>query len=229
MDKICLIIDDKDQQHAFNAQIRDVLNNKGYNVDAVFVNTTNPEVLNDEQNIDIGKLSSYISDSIKDKHIDVVATDFDLSDDSVNGLNIVEIVRNVCNRKKTPIVLYSGNLEKVIKSVIGDPIKDTSTLTADVKTLMLYHIHDFIDRTGYAESVNKILQEKETSTKQILLKKLREYPDMKFMSCYPVFTGKTLGNIADEIEKSTYHGQGFQSELIEQTVAYLIDINGDKE
>jgi hypothetical protein len=229
MDKICLIIDDKDQQHAFNAQIRDVLNKKGYNVDAVFINTTNPDVLNDEQNIDIGKLSNYISDSIKDKHIDVVATDFDLSDDAVNGLNIVEIVRNVCNRKRTPIVLYSGNLEKVIKSVIGDPIKDSSALTADVKTLMLYHIHDFIDRTGYAESVNKILQEKETSTKQILLKKLREYPDMKFMSCYPAFTGKTLGNIADEIEKSTYHGQGFQSELIEQTVAYLIDINGDKE
>lgn len=51
---------------------------------------------------------------------------------------------------------------------------------------------------------------------------------MKFMSCYPTFIGKTLGEIAEEIEKSTHHGEGFQSELIEQTVAYLVDISEAK-
>lgn len=229
MEKVCLIIDDKDQQHAFNAQIRDVLKGDGYNVTAVFINTTDPIVLNEEQNIDFKKLSNYIKDKISQIHIDVVATDFDLSDDYINGLKVVEIIRNICNRKKTPIILYSGNLDKVIKSVIGDPVKDASILTADVRNLMLYHIYDFIDRTGYAESVNRLLKEKESSTKQILLKKLREYPDMKFMSCYSPFEGKTLGEIANEIEKASYHGQGFQSELIEQTVAYLIEINHEFE
>lgn len=153
-----------------------------------------------------------------------MASDFDLSDDVVNGLDVIEIIRSI--REKVPIILYSGNLEKAIKSVMGDPAsKDLPTLINDVKKLMLHHISEFIDRTGYAASVIKVLKNKDTSTKQILLKKLREYPDLKLSSAYPIFSEKKLSQIADEIEKSTYQGQEFQQELIEQTIAYIIEIS----
>ena len=192
MEQVCLIVDDKDQQHTFKAQIQDILKKEGHNVEII--------------------------------HIDVVASDFDLSDDVVNGLDVIEIIRSI--REKVPIILYSGNLEKAIKSVMGDPAsKDLPTLINDVKKLMLHHISEFIDRTGYAASVIKVLKNKDTSTKQILLKKLREYPDLKLSSAYPIFSGKKLSQIADEIEKSTYQGQEFQQELIEQTIAYIIEIS----
>ena len=224
MKKVCLIIDDKDQQHTFEAQIRDILAKDGYTVDAVLINTTSPEVLDEAQNIDIAKLTEHIKRKIDSRHIDVVATDFDLSDESVNGLDIIEIIRNI--RSKVPIILYSGNLEKAIRSTIGDTTKkDADTLIKDVKKLMLHQISEFIDRTGYTSSVIKILKEKESVTRQILLKKLREYPDMIFLSAYPRFDGKRLAEIADEIEKSTYQGQDFQEELIEQTVAYMLKIS----
>lgn len=224
MEQVCLIVDDKDQQHTCKAQIQDILKKDGYNVEIIFINTTSPDLLNDEQNIDKDKLTACIKDKIEGKHIDVVASDFDLSDDVVNGLDIIEIIRSI--RGKVPIILYSGNLEKAIKSVMGDPAsKDLPTLINDVKKLMLHNISEFIDRTGYAASVIKILKNKDTSTKQILLKKLREYSDLKFSSAYPRLSGKTRGQIADEIEKSTYQGQEFQQELIEQTIAYIIEIS----
>ena len=58
---------------------------------------------------------------------------------------------------------------------------------------------------------------------------MREYPDLKLSSAYPIFSGKKLSQIADEIEKSTYQGQEFQQELIEQTIAYIIEISLDYE
>lgn len=224
MEQVCLIVDDKDQQHTFKAQIQDILKKEGHNVEIIFINTTSPELLNEEQNIYKDKLKACIKSKIEGKHIDVVASDFDLSDDVVNGLDVIEIIRSI--REKVPIILYSGNLEKAIKSVMGDPAsKDLPTLINDVKKLMLHHISEFIDRTGYAASVIKVLKNKDTSTKQILLKKLREYPDLKLSSAYPIFSGKKLSQIADEIEKSTYQGQEFQQELIEQTIAYIIEIS----
>lgn len=224
MDKVCLIVDDKDQQHTFKSQIQETLKKEGCNVGVVLINTTNPQILDEDQNIDKEKLIAYIKKEIEGKHIDVVATDFDLSDEAVNGLDVIEIIRNI--RAKVPIILYSGNLERAIKSVIGDPsTKDTITLVKDVKKLMLHDITEFIDRSMYASSVIKILKNKETSTKQILLKKLREYPDMIFLSTYSAFNGKTLSVIANEIEKSTLQGQDFQSELIEETIAYMINIS----
>ena len=218
MEQVCLIVDDKDQQHTFKAQIQDILKKEGHNVEIIFINTTSPELL------DKDKLKACIKSKIEGKHIDVVASDFDLSDDVVNGLDVIEIIRSI--REKVPIILYSGNLEKAIKSVMGDPAsKDLPTFINDVKKLMLHHISEFIDRTGYAASVIKVLKNKDTSTKQILLKKLREYPDLKLSSAYPIFSGKKLSQIADEIEKSTYQGQEFQQELIEQTIAYIIEIS----
>ena len=206
MEQVCLIVDDKDQQHTFKAQIQDILKKEGHNVEIIFINTTSPELLNEEQNIDKDKLKACIKSNV------------------VNGLDVIEIIRSI--REKVPIILYSGNLEKAIKSVMGDPAsKDLPTLINDVKKLMLHHISEFIDRTGYAASVIKVLKNKDTSTKQILLKKLREYPDLKLSSAYPIFSGKKLSQIADEIEKSTYQGQEFQQELIEQTIAYIIEIS----
>lgn len=47
MEQVCLIVDDKDQQHTFKAQIQDILKKEGHNVEIIFINTTSPELLNE--------------------------------------------------------------------------------------------------------------------------------------------------------------------------------------
>lgn len=235
MKKTCLIIDDENQERFFTSQIQRVLNNEGCDVAPLYIVAKDPKLLDENQDIDIENLKNLIKEQIKGKSIDVIATDFNLSDENVNGLKVIEIIREM--GLKTPIVLYSGSRVNVIKSIVASPdpkdstkliLKEATPLIENVRKLMLYNISDFVERTGYDQAVIRILREKDLSTRQILLNKLREYPEMKFMSCYPVFTEKTLGEIADQIEKSTPQGEGFQSELIEQTVAYLIDICEEK-
>lgn len=52
-DKLCIIIDDKDQQRVFDSDVVVPLKKEGYYVDGILINTTDPEVLDDENNIDM--------------------------------------------------------------------------------------------------------------------------------------------------------------------------------
>ncbi|WP_101690209.1 response regulator [Dysgonomonas massiliensis] len=223
--KTCLIIDDEDQRGVFKTGIQDVLKRDGYHVDLIFIHTVCQEVLDENQDIDKEKLTNYIKSEIDGKPIDIIVTDFNLSDKNINGLDVIEIIRE--DRIKTPIVLYSGNREEVIKSTVfnGEDLKPSDELIRSVKRLMLHNISEFTDRTTYTEEVNKLLKKKENSTQQVLLRKLREFSKEEFKICYPELGGKKFEDIASEIEKDSLQGQKFQAELIEQVLSYMLDIN----
>jgi len=220
----CLIIDDKDQQKEFESLIKTPLKKDGYDVSCLFIKTAIPEIQDENQNLDREKLIEHIKDVVKDLNIDLIATDFDLSDENLNGVDIVEIIRTI--RPNTPLIMYSGKIADAIKAVLGDHTKITSEqLTEGVIKIIDYKILDFATRPEYPSSIIKLIKKNSKSATAVLVQKLRDYPDMKFKSCYPNFKGQKLGVIATQIEKSSPQGRDFQQELIEQTVAYLIEIN----
>lgn len=223
--KTCLIVDDEDQRGIFKTGIQDVLKRDGYDVDLIFIHTVRQEILDENQDIDKEKLTSFIKSEIDGKPIDIIVTDFNLSDKNINGLDIIEIIRE--DRTKTPIILYSGNREEVIKSTVfnGEDLKQSDELISSVKRLMLHNISEFTDRTTYTEEVNKLLKKKDNSTQNILLRKLRELSKEVFEPCYPELGGKKFEDIASEIEKDSIQGHKFQAELMEQVLSYMLDIN----
>lgn len=89
--KLCIIIDDVNQKRVFESVVAKPLKREGIHVDAIFVNTTDTDLLDNDQNIVLEKLRIRLTEIFRNKHIDVVATDFDLSDDNVSGINVVEL------------------------------------------------------------------------------------------------------------------------------------------
>jgi len=224
----CLIIDDKDQQKEFESLIKAPLKKDGYVVNGLFIKTAIPEIQDENQNLDREKLIIHIKDVIKDSNIDLIATDFDLSDEHLNGVHIVEIIRSI--RPNTPLIMYSGKIADAIKAVLGDHTQITSEeLTEGIIKIIDYKISDFATRPGYPSSIIQLIKKNSKSATTDLVNKLRDYPDMKFKSCYPNFKGQKLGDIASQIEKSSPQGRDFQQELIEQTIAYLIEINKNED
>lgn len=126
-DKLCIIIDDKDQQRVFDSDVVVPLKREGYYVDGILINTTDPEILDDENNIDMDKLKAKIEEAMNGKSIDIIATDFDLSDEKINGIQVIEVIRKI--RAGVPVLLYSGKLEEVIQSILGN-ICASPSLTA---------------------------------------------------------------------------------------------------
>lgn len=226
MDKCILIIDDNDQ----NVNIRSLkMQVKGHcDLEVISIKTTDSIFKEDNsEHLDINKLKLHINDAIKGKSISWVFTDFNLSEEKINGLTIVKLLKEIRNSLK--IIIYSGNLEAVIRSVVGESLSNVNEedIVKAVKKLMEYGIVDYLKRDDYLnKAVELINRVDEPTIQDFFIQQLRMYGEMEFKSCYQKLSGKKLGEIADMIEKSSdKRTDVWTQELVEQAIAYLIKIN----
>lgn len=227
MKKTCIIIDDVNQEDIIKTQIEIPLKKEIFSVEVIYVCATDPDLLDDESNLSLDKLRAKLTEIISDRSVDVVATDFDLSDDNINGKDVAELVHRI--RANISIIMYSGDLPKVIKAVIGDHATMSSEeLIEGITKFYKLNIVAYTKREGYPSQVIKQLKNKEAHTTSMLLGNLRKYPQYKFRSCYPAFMGKTFDEIAQAIEQNTPQGLSFQNAIFEQLIAYMIKVNEDE-
>lgn len=226
MEKCVLIIDDIDQSvniKSLRMQVR------GYcSLDAIAIKTTDVDLrAEDSEHLDLEKLKNTIKEAIRGKSIAWAFTDFDLSEDNINGLTVVKILKEL--RPKLKIVIYSGNLETVIRNVVGKPLAEANEddVVKAVTTLVNYEIVHYVKRDNYIDkAVELIKNDEEPTVKEFFIQQLRMYSEMEFRSCYPKLSGRTLGEIADMIENSSdKRTDAWTQELVEQAIAYLVKIN----
>ena len=220
-----LIVDDRDQSQEAE-EIRMTL--KG-NVDleVIQIKTSEPEFLDDDNNIDLSKLKAIIEDRIKGHHLDLAVTDYKLSDDKYNGLNIVDTLKSI--RPKLKIILYSGTLSDVLKDIIGGDIKDTNIddVVKAVSELWKYGLIDFISRSDYTNNVITYFKKNDSATlDDYFMRMLEKHSDMKVNDIYPPYKDKTLGEIKKLLESGPDpRATECMKEFVEQTIAYLVKVN----
>ena len=221
-----LLIDDKDQEDVSNS-IKMQLRND-FDLEFLLIRTAAPELKEDNsEDLDLSKLKAVIEDKIGRKHIDVALTDFDLESDCINGLGIVRMVHEI--RPNVNFLIYSGNWNKVIRTVIGKDYQQASIeeLVEGINNLIHDNIINCIGRTDYKDDLIKYLQKNKGETIEHRLSVLlRANGTMKFESCFPEFKGMTFNEIADMIDN---HSDARSNEWIEavltQTIAYLVKVN----
>lgn len=232
IDKTVLIIDDENQTKNFNREIKAKLKQHGINVDLIFIDMSVYDVRDDDFFIDIDKFEKHFNDKTSNKNIDIIACDYNLADKAevpIKGTDLINIIRDY--RKKTPIIMYSGNYEDIIKDIFDNyknEIKTGGESIKEIKKLYNYNIIDFLKRADYYGKINHILRNPPEKTDVIILEELRKYGEYKFKSAYPRFDGKTLNEIATEIDKNSYSGNEFLEEIIQQILSYIIDTNSEK-
>lgn len=221
-----LLIDDKDQSDVTDS-IKMQLRND-FDLEFILIRTAASELKKDGgEDLDIDKLKSEMEAKIKNKSIYIALTDFDLESDSLNGLGVVRMVHEI--RSKVSFLIYSGNWDEVIRTVVGKDYKNSSIeeLVGGINNLIHDNIINCIGRTDYKDDLIKYLKEnKGDSIEHRLATLLRANGEMKFESCYPEFKGMTFNEIADKIVN---HSDARSDEWIEavlaQTIAYLVKVN----
>lgn len=221
-----LLIDDKDQSDVADS-IKLQLKND-FDLDFVLIRTAASELKKDEEeDLDLTKLKAAIEASIKNKNIYIALTDFDLASDCINGLGVVRMVREF--RPKLNFLIYSGNWDDVIRTVVGKDYKQASTdeLVGGINNLIHDNIVNCIGRTEYKTDLIEYLKKnKGDSIEHRLSTLLRTHGELKFESCFPKFKGFTFNEIADIIDN---HSDARTDEWIEtvltQTIAYLVKVN----
>lgn len=155
----CILhIDDKDQS-AVTDSIQRTLQHD-FDLEFISIRTTAPELKKDDsEDMDLDKLRIEIETKIKNKHIDITLTDFDFGIDNFNGTDIVHIVHKL--RPKVNFMIYSGNWDKVIRTVVGKDYKHASIeeLVNGINDLIHDNIIKCIDRTDYKVDLIKYLRD----------------------------------------------------------------------
>lgn len=224
--KIILVIDDETQK-PIEDDIQSALKTE---LDIQFINidVTNPDILNEDLDVDEEKLNMAIKNGIIGKSVDLVLADYDLGGSCpFSGLRPIAYIREL--RPHLPIFLYSAVQKDVIKEVVGNDLSKTTpdNIINGINQLMDMKIAKICSRPAYSQEVIKYLRyNKESNPRSILISILRENRNRVFNSCCPPLKGKTFGEVADILDDVT-NGQGneWMTAIIEQIAAYLLEVN----
>lgn len=232
MEKNCLIIDNDDQSHEIEGIVRKA-SSKGFTLNCYQFNvggTSREDLLNEDKLIEITKVIAAFNSEFKGIAFNLIAFDWDLSDESTNGIELIRQFQHSGIRVNTPKILYSGVLKEQISSMLQqfrDNKKTESQIVNWLNSLIKTPIVDFVDRPEYANVIVSYLEKSNDSLDFQIETELRNLKDFEFKSVFPLFAGKKFGEIADIIDSEILVGNKFKGELINQLISYLTEINTD--
>lgn len=224
-----LFIDD-DSIDSIVEKVELALKQNGVTIIPFFINLSDPmfKMKNpenpDQEVLDFEKIKEKISQDYMNEDLDIVACDYYYSKTEVlNGAKILSWVKNVANSQKKRIrrakfCLYSSEVEKI--STTTNTVDEIRRLIA-IKLTGLYH------RGELSKEIISLCSKSSFNASSTFVTELNKSPHTTFKSTYPVFLGKTFGEIADEIDKDSHHGIGFTVNLIELSVNHLIKLNNE--
>jgi hypothetical protein len=211
--------------------LRKKLKRSGFDLDETFLNLNDEKFKKRDENqkviLDLKKIKEYIIENYSRENFDIVASDYDYSDENLDGYQLLSWIKNQSKAQKyrlrfAQFCLYSAEQDKLVEQ-LNSPDK--------IKKLVKLKIDDFIDRNNLANDLFSLFikpKEKYSYSKH-LIDYLEKYPDLIFNNVYPKFKGKTLSEIAHEIDKDLPNGIDFQKNLVELTIAHLVDLNKFKD
>lgn len=225
--KKVLFIDDSDISENIDTITRK-LKAKGYDFQAEILNPKDPrfQELSDVTG-QLGASFNKIKAELEKEHFpvryDVVACDFCFANDQLNGYDVIKWLINKANTNRATIrkslfICYSGEEEKFTTNIIQNQ---------ELIKLIKLKIHAFFTRPNLSNELSKLLiKEAEIlNLSDIIRDELENHSEHEFKNVYPKFEGKTLGEVAKEIESDSHHGIAYQKYMVELTVAHILELN----
>ena len=185
------------------------------------------DYLDGQANLVPEKIYQAIDEAMKVTHYDLILVDYSYGQDGIDGLDVIKHIR--VRHQKDEVFLYSANQKEIIRKVVGDDFKKSSSedIVNGINELMNFRIAKIVSRPMMDSVVVGFLkQDASFSPYGFIVNMLREHPDKMFLSCYPKLSGKTYGEIADLLDEG---GNGMANEwlsaILEQLVVYLSEVN----
>ena len=229
MVKKCIIIDNEDQSEEIEKLVRDA-QKKGIAIECEQFNvgsTFDTDLLTDGK-IDVNKVIVEYKKRYNGQTFHLAAFDWDLSDDDIDG---VELMRQLTHNKifrNTPKLLYSGLLEEKLSSKIDDFKNNNLSkkeLLDRIKTLINADIKGFVARENYDSDIIRILERTDETLDLIIEEELNKFPDLIFANKFVSqnFRGKTFQEIAGILEEHDHLRNEFKKEIIQQVISHLTE------
>lgn len=227
-EKICLLIDNESQISSMETIERESKKAgtpiKCYQFSVG--STNNPEFLTNNK-IDLQKVIHEFGKQYGSITFDLIAFDWSLDDEDINGVELIKCFQDNRLRRSTPKLLYSGQLKDEMQSIL-DLYKEGKIAFkkawSQIRTLVEIDIVDFKDREEYEMAIVNYLHKNNPNLETVLVKELRNNSDLTFHGNYEKFENLTFAEIATIIENDPDRSVPFKKGLIEEAIAFLVDL-----
>lgn len=236
--KYCLIIDNDDQQDQIDL-LEKKSREQGFPITCYYFKPDKRECLKLEEIngvpeyiIDIDLLKNELEKEYKGKHIDLIASDYLLEDKFIDGLVLLQRLKDQWRGQNVPTLIYSSD-SKMIKQKLQQEVKN---VVEDINQLS-----DFLDNyydnhpnetsskgaAGEIPYIDDIIaflkkQRNKTSLNYKLIQKLEQDPEKKFDNIFPRFSDKTLGQLSKMLKKNIEECDAFEDEFLDRCVDHFI-------
>ena len=230
MDKTVLVIDDEDQQDDIKS-LETLASRKGINLTCYQFNVgsqNEPDLLTAGR-IDVDKVKIAYKERFREKGIefDMIVCDWGLSDDYIDGAELMRRLVRDCFSHKIPIILYSGLLKEKIEEQL-DKIDKKKPETKEpvikyIVSLIRSNYLDFVGREALKSSVVGHLKDSE-DLDIVLQTVLNKYPDNVIAVGHGHnLEGKTFADVASLIRTDDEVSCDFKRNVIEEVIQYLTE------
>ena len=232
MDKTVLVIDDEDQQDDIRS-LETLANRRGINLTCYQFNVgsqNEPDLLTAGR-IDVDKVKAAYKERFRDRGIefDMIVCDWGLSDEMIDGAELMRRLVRDCFSHKIPIILYSGLLKEKIEEQLNKYDKEKPETKEPVikyiVSLIRSNYLDFVGRESLKSTVVGHLKDSEDIDIAFQMV-LNKYPDKVMAVGHGHrLEGKTFAEVAtslrgDENEEVRYD---FKRDIIEEVILYLTE------
>ena len=175
-----------------------------------------------EEVLDFDKIKEHIIANYIDEPFDIIACDYYYAD-VLNGAKILGWIKNISAAQKKRIrkakfCLYSSEVDKICT---------TNNTVEEIRKLITIRLTGLYNRTNLASELITLCEKNDIKLTSVFATEMNKFSTTKFKSPYPQFIDKTFGDIAEEVERETHHGQKFAHHLVELTVNHLNELNKD--
>ena len=228
VDKTILVIDDNDQKNYLD-RIAKVAGQSGINMIYKQFNVgspNEPDLLTDG-NIDVNKVKAAYKERFKNRGIvfNMILCDWDLSDEFIDGAELIGRMGNECFREDTPKILYSSLLREKLEEQLDKYDKeDDDTKEPVIKyiaSLINGNYKGFVSRENLQPTVLGHLMDSE-NIDFLLLDALNRYPDQIMAVGHGHnLEGRTFAEVAHMIETDNQVSYDFKRNIIQEVIQYL--------
>lgn len=187
----------------------------------------NDVIDNENGKIDLKLVKQKFEENYGAIRFHMVASDFNLSDDIIDGTSIIKHFNNISNTSKAKKILYSSELEEIVQGYLNDHKKEKKSFdeTWDkFKTLIKIDIIDFAKREEIEAKIIAYIEKVEDDSNDFIVENLLENGDLQFKELLEIYKGTNLSDIAAKITSNDYQASNFKKKLIELAISEMIEL-----
>lgn len=221
-----LILIDEQSQSLRLKKMAEKLKNEGIELIYEEINPTlymtrqsNGDVIFDKE-----KLRNKLDTISFKSHLDVFATDYNLIEGELKGIDMIEMLYSLVPYYKNKVVIYSAQIEDVIKNVINSS-KDFEQQINMLKLLSKNEIHYLGSDNEFEQKFKRLIEKEADKTIDTrLAESLLSIDNDKFKCSIPGYTDKKLSEIGELLLVNGEDKIVLRKNITEHILAYISSI-----